>query len=183
MNRVVVGIGLAILFWGCLHYKMFTALIYLVNVFSLYDSITMLNYNFSVGIIFIWLSIKFNKWGFLIYQKDPIFVMKVIFITQVSDIYQYIVGIHLGKYKIGWISPNKTYEGYIGGFFLTLITFIWEYSTIDITVIYSLGILGGFISSLLKRIMKIKDYSNLLGSHGGWLDRIDSVVLPLLILS
>ncbi len=33
--------------------------------------------------------------------------------SQLSDIYQYIGGSYFGKNKIGWISKNKTYEGYL----------------------------------------------------------------------
>ena len=182
-DRGIIGFGLAVMFIYCLYNEMTDTLIYLINLLSVYDSVSMLNYDFYVGVMFIYFTVKFNSFGFVIYRNNPLFIIKVLFISQLSDVYQYLIGSNFGKYKIGWISPNKTYEGYIGGFIMTLITFIWKYSFIEITIIYILGILGGLLSSILKRKLDIKDYSNLLGTHGGWYDRIDSVILPILFLA
>lgn len=119
-----------------------------------------------------------NAWLYYLYMHDKFIVISIVAITQMSDIYQYIVGYYIGRTRIGWISRNKTYEGYVGGLVLTFLTFCYFYSLEYILEIYLLGIAGGLLSSTFKRNIGIKDYSNLLGPHGGWIDRTDSIVLP-----
>jgi phosphatidate cytidylyltransferase len=129
-----------------------------------------------------------NTWLYYLYvYYDKFIVLSIVAITQASDIYQYIVGycctytnlgFIIGNNKIGGISKNKTYQGYVGGFILTYLTFIYFYDYVYISGIYFLGISGGLISSYFKRQQGIKDYSNLLGPHGGWIDRTDSIILP-----
>lgn len=126
--------------------------------------------------------LMFNSYTYMMYNYDPVLVLEIIVISQTSDVYQYFFGKHFGQNKIGWISQNKTYEGYIMGFGMTVGTFIWVVGLYEISAIYLLGIIGGLLSSLFKRILGIKDYSNLLGPHGGWLDRIDSTILSLLLV-
>jgi phosphatidate cytidylyltransferase len=59
-------------------------------------------------------------------------------------------------------------------------------SSSKIFAYWCLGNLGGLLNSALKRHYQIKDFSNLLGAHGGWLDRADSIyttaIIQLLIL-
>ena len=134
----------------------------------------------SILLLYI-IMIIFNSYWLNTYYETPYNVIKIATITQLSDIFQYYTGQKLGLNKIGWISKNKTYEGYILGLLLTLLSLSYVYSFYDIIIIFTLGIIGGLISSLFKRIHHIKDYSNLLGSHGGWIDRIDSIIIPQII--
>jgi CDP-diglyceride synthetase len=192
----------------------------------------------TVGRIFGFM-VLFNTYLLHMYHHDPFSVVTIATITQLSDVYQYIAGKHFGKNKIGWISKNKTYEGYIVGLIFTLGTFLplhyfSGYTVIlgnfissitcseadkvmlgdevfsmdffpsttcsfvnivgsvgsilskkgfwEIFWIYTLGIVSGLCSSYFKRIQGIKDYSDLLGPHGGWIDRIDSIILPSMVL-
>ncbi|MBD5423094.1 MAG: phosphatidate cytidylyltransferase [Mycoplasma sp.] len=91
------------------------------------------------------------------------------------------------------ISPNKTIEGAIVGFIFTwLILFLIfnflkfnELSSINSTlllvivplVVPIIAIFGDLSFSWIKRIAKIKDFSNVIPGHGGLLDRIDSIAL------
>lgn len=113
-----------------------------------------------------------------LYQSNRSLMIELIIVTQLSDVYQYIIGKHLGKHYIGWISPRKTWEGYIGGLIVTLITLSWQYRVTNLVSMYLLGVTGGLISSVVKRHLGVKDYSQLLGHHGGWMDRADSLYLP-----
>jgi phosphatidate cytidylyltransferase len=83
------------------------------------------------------------------------------------------------------ISPNKTAEGLIGGFALTLVTGLIMQPYLEMTVlqtlVFSAGIAlaafgGDVLASVYKRLVDIKDYSHLLPGHGGFLDRFDSYI-------
>lgn len=183
-NRILVGITLALLVSICFYLKYIKFMLICINFAIIYDVLYLctLNINpFFINLI-LFLMLKFNEYLFFIYEHDSYFLLKIIIITQTSDIYQYLFGRKYGKHKIGWISQNKTYEGYIGGLCMTIITFIFWYCVSDIAMIYFLGIVSGFLSSLLKRFLQIKDYSNLLSEHGGFIDRIDSIILPIILL-
>ncbi|CAJ1355563.1 unnamed protein product, partial [Effrenium voratum] len=95
----------------------------------------------------------------------------------VGDSAQMIVGRSLGRhYVCPRLSPKKTLEGYVGGCALTLLygMVLHKWSGIDVFIAYAFGCVGDLFFSAVKRRLGIKDYSRLLSSHGGLLDRIDS---------
>lgn len=133
-----------------------------------------------------------NSALYIVYHREPDEVLVLITMSQISDILQYIFGRTFGRHHVSKISPNKTLEGYLGGFLsLHLLTYLFSLYFIsiplinnlwDISLIYILGALGGVIFSAVKRYLNRKDFSNMLGTHGGWLDRTDSLYLPALYL-
>ena len=111
----------------------------------------------------------------------------IILISLVSfiDMSAYLSGKLIGKNKItSAISPNKTYEGYIGSLVLTIFTFIlisnhfnFQWTSLDIillVIFIMMAFYGDFLMSLIKRVFKKKDTGSLLPGHGGVLDRLDS---------
>ena len=104
-----------------------------------------------------------------------------------------IGGLAFGKIfkgkKLSKISPNKTISGSIGSFLLSLfvIPFFYEelakynYLTlILITILISLTTqLGDLFISYLKRKAKVKNTSDILPGHGGFLDRIDGIIFAI----
>ena len=111
----------------------------------------------------------------------------IILISLVSfiDMSAYLSGKLIGKNKISSaISPNKTYEGYVGALVLTTFTFImvsdhfdFQWTSLDIILLLVFIVMvffGDFFMSLVKRIFEIKDTGSLLPGHGGVLDRLDS---------
>ena len=123
----------------------------------------------------------------------------LLFVTVwMTDSAAYFVGNAFGRTKmIESISPKKTIEGFIGGYIGSLLcVFIFTYfelinyslTTLQIILLsISIGIfgqLGDFFESMIKRNYNIKDSSNLLLGHGGFLDRFDSIIIssPLILI-
>ena len=103
--------------------------------------------------------------------------------TAVADISAYLVGSSIGKTPLfPDISPNKSFEGFLGGLvgcslFGASIYYIFEIpaSFIAVLVVGSFfAFVGDYFFSFLKRKSGIKDTGNILPGHGGLLDRIDS---------
>lgn len=207
-SRLINGLLIATVILSCLYMEYTNILYVAINFAVCYDTVYMiyvLGINKICGIVFLFIMLFFNTYMTNIYSIEPLFVLKIIFISQFSDIYQYVIGINCGINKIGYISKNKTYEGYIFGYLFTIGTFVpvlyllnsfieKKYTILTLSnpilvysfvcsLVYFYGILGGLLSSLVKRSLNIKDYSDLLGPHGGWVDRIDSIILPLLLIS
>ena len=121
-------------------------------------------------------------------------ILFFILLTWSFDIFAYLTGKNLGKNKIlPSISPNKTWEGFIGGFIMTNIaTFILlkiipnNMLSFDIINIFLLSCfipitatIGDMVASFLKRKSNKKDFSNLIPGHGGMLDRMDSFMITI----
>jgi phosphatidate cytidylyltransferase len=109
----------------------------------------------------------------------------LILIVQLSDVFQYIFGKTLGRRRIApTVSPNKTWEGFIGGtvtatiigtslWWVTPFT-LWQAAIISLLIILA-GFAGGLCMSAIKRDQGIKDFGAMIEGHGGVMDRIDSV--------
>ena len=120
-----------------------------------------------------------------------ILLAAVIIISSINDIAAYVVGKFFGVTKaFPNVSPNKTYEGSIGGIISSILVsiFLFDYFELMIPlsqamfigmIISFLGILGDLLESLIKRKSGVKDTGTLLPGHGGILDRIDSLILIL----
>ena len=111
------------------------------------------------------------------------------------DIGGYLFGKSFGKHKVFPVtSPKKTYEGVLGSLILLLFiqSFLWYfyniYSLIEflaISILILVGsIYGDYFESFLKRKYLIKDSGNLIPGHGGLLDRLDSAIytIPLITI-
>ena len=114
-------------------------------------------------------------------------VIFILFMTELNDISQYIAGKLFGKHKIiPKVSPNKTWEGFIGGLFAIslLSTLIAPWLTplnawqgLGAGVLISCaGFIGDVVISSVKRDLAIKDSGTLIPGHGGILDRLDSLM-------
>ncbi|MEQ2173878.1 hypothetical protein GOODEAATRI_002021, partial [Goodea atripinnis] len=75
------------------------------------------------------------------------------------------------------LSPKKTWEGFIGGFFATIVfvrLYPFQIHSIALSSFASIvGPFGGFFASGFKRAFKIKDFANTIPGHGGIMDRFD----------
>lgn len=114
-------------------------------------------------------------------------LLYVVFLTEMNDVFQFTWGKLLGRNKIiEKISPNKTWEGFVGGLLTTIVVAFFIRFLTPFTVVESMiagaiigvgGFIGDIIVSAIKRDIGLKDTGNLIPGHGGILDRIDSLAI------
>ncbi len=146
--------------------RIFLTLIYIIVPFSLLVKLPYLNFHDTF---------------------DTSVILGVFILIWSNDVFAFLIGKNFGKTKlIERVSPNKTVEGFLGGFIFTFIggffvsKFCLSIQPIQwfaIAIIISVfGVLGDLIESMFKRQANLKDSSNFIPGHGGFLDRLDSVI-------
>jgi len=104
-----------------------------------------------------------------------------------DDTFAYLVGRVVGRHKLApALSPGKTWEGFLAGTAAAIaVAFFALYEQGFLTIPQSIvlgaaialaGAAGDLFESALKRDLQVKDSGQLLGGHGGMLDRIDSLL-------
>ena len=128
-------------------------------------------------------------YSYILYIKEPKWVVLLFGISSVTDTFAYLVGVKFGKTKLyEKLSPKKTIEGSIGGIIGALLFgLVYKvFFNIEINIIaFLLTILvmsiisqiGDLMASYIKRKAGVKDYGNLIKGHGGFMDRFDSILL------
>lgn len=135
-----------------------------------------------------------------------LWLLSAMILVWLADIGAYFVGRAIGKTKLAsQISPGKSLEGALGGLALCLSYAVlccyyflpnqtlfgafqaqwgWVAMLLMTAVLVLFSVLGDLFESQLKRLAKVKDSSNLLPGHGGFLDRVDALlpVMPLVTL-
>ena len=143
---------------------------------------------FSIIYIFIPLSLVIPIGCF----ENKIYNYKILFglliLIWSSDSWAFVCGKLFGRNKLfEKISPNKTWEGFIGSIILTTITgYVISDNGFGLsqtewmilgTITAISATLGDLFQSMLKRESNIKDSGNILPGHGGILDRFDSILI------
>ena len=125
---------------------------------------------------------------------DPRRIFALFFLVWASDIGAYAAGKSFGKHKMApRISPGKTWEGWAGGFLLTLAVgwaLQWllpelplAHRLVAAAVVAVFAPLGDLAESMLKRSVGVKDSGSIMPGHGGLLDRFDAFLLVLPVLA
>ena len=119
---------------------------------------------------------------------NPYPILFVFILIWISDTMSYFFGSYFGNTKMRIkVSPNKTWEGFIGGFLSCLIFSIFSFSyiqeiypfwkTISLGIFIPVfGLIGDIYQSKLKRMAGVKDSGSILPGHGGIFDRLDSAM-------
>jgi len=117
----------------------------------------------------------------------PLRLIAILLLIWATDTFAYLVGRKVGKTPLfKRVSPNKTWEGIIGGAIASLILAfllsqyftefaLWKWMIVGLLAIF-FGTQGDLIESLLKRTVNIKDSGTVLPGHGGLLDRFDALL-------
>ncbi len=133
-------------------------------------------------------------------QSAMWYLLYIAFACFGCDTGAYFIGVFFGKHKmIPRISPNKTWEGSIGGYVTGLVLSLLFALLIsrlqpDYHLPFGLTAAGSLLMPLtaqigdlsfssVKRRFGIKDFGNLFPGHGGVLDRVDSIIFCLITFS
>ncbi len=112
-------------------------------------------------------------------------------LTWLYDTFAYFIGSRFGKHKLAKkVSPNKSWEGTLLAFPLTfpftlLLSKLWitSFNFLDVILITLgigvMGTIGDLFESGMKREVGLKDTSKIFPGHGGFLDRLDSLIFTI----
>jgi len=118
---------------------------------------------------------------------NPHTIFSIFIFIWISDTFAYLVGSTMGRTKLyEKVSPNKTIEGALGGLIGAVgAAFLIAHYNPNIElihwiviaiIVFTFGLLGDLIESKFKREAGVKDSSNMIPGHGGFLDRLDSII-------
>ena len=191
-SLILIPLSFFFIYKGNSFFNLFLIICYIITSIEWYLMSKKKKYHL-IGHIFLILSFYSAYLLRTNYDDEGLFVfLFVIIICVATDIGGYVFGKILKGPKLTSISPNKTYSGMFGGFFLSIIFvyFFLDYSylfydeslkfnleiIVFILMISTISQIGDITISYFKRLLKIKDTGKIIPGHGGLLDRIDGMI-------
>ena len=193
-SLILIPIAFFFIIKGSHYFIFFLSIISVISFYEWYQ-MTIKKHFLIPGFIFIILSFYS---AYLLRgdnEQNLINFLVVIIICVSTDIGGYFFGKLFKGPKLTKISPKKTYAGFFGGFFLSIITYIIFVNNLEIfgfsnykrvstsldflfviILISLVSQLGDIFVSYFKRLVKIKNTGKLIPGHGGLLDRIDGMI-------
>jgi phosphatidate cytidylyltransferase len=153
-------------------------LFYLFTILSVLTNLKLKNILFII-ILFLFLNLLFFSIDF---NRSLFFI--TIFISFINDSLAYLFGnLFKGPKIIPSISPKKTWSGTIISMIVSsFILMISGYNFLFSILISIMFFLGDIYFSIIKRSNHLKDFSNLIPGHGGFLDRLDSIIFSFTLI-
>jgi phosphatidate cytidylyltransferase len=118
--------------------------------------------------------------------RNLLLIAFLVIVVQLSDVLQYVWGKLLGRRKIAPnLSPSKTVEGLVGGALSATaigagLSWMTPFTVAEAGflsfIIVVMGFFGGLVMSAIKRDRGVKDWGHMIAGHGGFIDRLDSVI-------
>ena len=189
---VLAPIFIFCIFKGGLVFNLFLLFLLIICTFEIIK-IKILFLKFFLVIFFIIFLYSFYNIRNLSSGLEIVFLLT--FIAWLSDIGGYVFGKLIGGKKINFISPNKTISGYFGSILLAQLNLIFIscfeiklFDNINMNILFLFlctltVIFGDLFFSYIKRLNKIKDFSNFIPGHGGVLDRLDGFILLIIVFN
>jgi len=150
----------------------------------------------STTFVFVWIG-AFGSFAALLLNPNLFpdrhgiaFVLAAAIVTVTDDVASLLVGSAMGRHHLApSISPNKSWEGLIGGglaailMAVVVVHFIHPW-TVGKALVFGIVVaivapLGDLSQSMIKRHLGLKDMGRLLPGHGGVLDRFDGFLFVL----
>jgi CDP-diglyceride synthetase len=115
------------------------------------------------------------------------FVLAAVIVTVADDVGSLLIGAAMGRHQLApSVSPNKSWEGLIGGAVVAILVSVvvvhfihpWTLSKAALygVVVAIVAPIGDLSQSMIKRHLGLKDMGRLLPGHGGVLDRVDGLL-------
>ena len=199
-STILIPVSFFFIFEGSITFIFFLSIIFLTMGFEWFKLTKKKELIRILGLFFLFFS--FYSAVYLRQYIGLNFFLFLIIVCIYTDIGGYLFGKILKGPKLTKISPNKTYSGVVGSFFISLITgFIYikylgqkskillnndlEFVVLLILFISLISQIGDLIISYFKRQAKLKDTGKILPGHGGFLDRLDGIifVIPVIYLT
>jgi phosphatidate cytidylyltransferase len=173
----------------------YLALLFVVPAFELYRSKKNSLENIAItlfGILYV--TFSFSLFIFLVFpdfphgnEYNPTLLLFLFILIWAYDTGAYLFGITFGKHRLfERISPKKSWEGFFGGWFLSLfLAFAMHrlfpyyglpFMLLMATTVTITGTYGDLVESMIKRNLGLKDSGKFMPGHGGLLDRFDSIL-------
>lgn len=179
---------------GLFFYTLFPLLsiFYIIALYrkEIHQTFDNLSYTF-LGILYVTLPLSFLHFAILeagFYNHE--IIIGIFFTIWIHDITAYFVGSRFGKTPLfSRISPKKSWEGSISASITAILMsflisyyfqslFWWQWLGMTIIIIF-VSTFGDLIESMFKRSIQLKDSSNAIPGHGGFLDRFDGFLFSI----
>ena len=191
---ILIPIAFYFIIKGSFFFTFFISICLLITLYEWHMMSKKMSY-YIVGIIFILISFysvfllrNYDQYTNIL---DPglTFFLIVTLICVFTDLGGYVFGKIFKGPKLTKISPNKTYAGMFGGFFLSImsINLFVNYTSLNlyftnqlfifVILVSAISQIGDILVSFFKRKSKIKNTGKIIPGHGGLLDRIDGMLL------
>ena len=191
---ILIPIAFYFIIKGSFFFTFFISICLLITLYEWHMMSKKMSY-YILGIIFILISFysvfllrNYDQYTNIL---DPglTFFLIVTLICVFTDLGGYVFGKIFKGPKLTKISPNKTYAGMFGGFFLSIISInlFVNYTSLNlyftnqlfifVILVSAISQIGDILVSFFKRKSKIKNTGKIIPGHGGLLDRIDGMLL------
>ena len=184
---ILIPIALFFVIKGSYFFNFFILICFLISSYEWHHMSKNKRY-YLPGFIFIIFSFYTVYFSRSEYYGDYLYFIIILMICIFTDVGGYLFGKIFKGPKLTKISPNKTYAGAIGGYFLSFISLIFIINYTDypnqlstelvliLILISSVSQFGDLTVSFFKRKSKIKNTGNIIPGHGGLLDRVDGMI-------
>ncbi len=172
---------------NALVFRYLAVIIIIAGFFELFKLFRESGYKMKTHYVFSTAVYAIFSFGFFVYSGfEKGLILFSFMVLSIFDSFSQITGEILGRNKLfPKISPQKTIEGLVGGVVVAIMSSLLLKGLIPAPPVKAMllaagvtlfAFTGDFLKSYYKRKYNVKDFSNLIPEHGGFLDRFDSLI-------